>query len=276
SLRAGGVNRLSIGAQSFSDRELKCVGRLHSAAETKEQVSLARKAGFRNINLDLIAGLPYQTHLSWQASLDEVARLRPEHVSIYLFEADEKSRLGRAVARQESGYHAGAMPGENFMAEAYERARAALGGEGYAQYEISNFALPGHESRHNQKYWTRQPYWGFGAGAHSFDGSSRWSNEADPEAYQARLDRGELPVAESHVLSDREHLEEFFFLGLRQARGVSLNLARQLWGHPPLDWWQARARQLERDGLLIEKDGCLRLAESAYLISNEVFQQFIM
>ncbi len=271
-----GVNRLSIGAQSFSDQELKCVGRLHSPSDVKEQVKLAREAGFRNISLDLIAGLPYQTLSSWQSSLEAAVSLRPEHLSIYLFEVDEKSRLGREIMHHESGYHTGAMPGEDFMAEAYERAREALGREGYQQYEISNFALAGYESRHNRKYWERQPYWGFGAGAHSFDGSRRWSNEVETEAYQARLAEGELAVAESHVLSDGEHVEEFFFLGLRQARGVSLSLAREWWGHSPFNWWEERVRQLQQDGLLTEKEGRLRLAENAYLLSNEVFQQFLM
>jgi oxygen-independent coproporphyrinogen III oxidase len=270
-----GVNRLSIGAQSFIDRELRCVGRLHSASETEEQVTLAREVGFQNISLDLIAGLPYQTISSWQSSLEEVVRLFPQHVSVYLFEADEHSRLGKEVIRQQSGYYAAAMPGDDFMAEAYERAREVLCGEGYAQYEISNFALPGYESRHNRKYWERQPYLGFGAGAHSFDGSRRWSNESEPAAYQARLGNGELPIAESHVLSSCESVEEFFFLGLRQARGVSLSLARERWGRPPLNWWEDRARQLEWEGLLTEKDGRLRLAENAYLISNEVFQRFL-
>jgi oxygen-independent coproporphyrinogen III oxidase len=271
-----GVNRLSIGAQSFNDRELSAVGRLHSSSDTGRLIALAREAGFRNISLDLIAGLPYQTEASWQESLNAVARLRPEHVSIYLFEADGRSRLGREVIAGGGRYHASAVPGEDFVAEAYAQAREALAREGYSQYEISNFALPGHESLHNQKYWQLRPYLGLGAGAHSFDGVRRWSNDVEPERYQARLREGELPLAEIHSLSPSEQLEEFFFLGLRQRRGLSLDLARQRWGKAPLNWWEERVRSLKEEGFLKERDGWLSLNESAYLVSNEIFEQFLM
>lgn len=274
-LRAMGANRLSIGAQSFDDRELRSVGRLHSAADTVEQVAAARRAGFSNLGLDLIAGLPYQTAESWRKSLQALASIEPEHVSIYLFEADEKSRLGREVLRHGRLSHAAAIPGEDFMARAYEIASEFLAKEGYEHYEISNFAFPGRRSIHNQKYWQRQPYLGLGAGAHSFDGVQRWANEVSPEKYQSSIAREELPVIEMRVVGPAEEMEEFFFLGLRQREGVSLQEARLRWSEPPLNKWQEKARRLEIDGFLKQTEDRLSLTERAYLVSNEIFQEFI-
>lgn len=270
-----GVNRLSMGAQSFDDRELRTVGRLHSAAETVEQVEAARRAGFRNLGIDLIAGLPYQTLESWRKSLQVLARMEPGHVSIYLFEADEKSRLGREVLRHGQLIAAGELPDEDFMVRAYEAACEFLAKEGYEHYEISNFARPGRRSIHNQKYWQRQPYIGLGAGAHSFDGSQRWSNEVSPEMYQSRLGRDELPIAEWHTVGSAEEMEEFFFLGLRQREGISLEQARLRWSDPPLNGWIEKARRLENDGFLKQAEGRLSLTDRAYLVSNEIFQEFI-
>lgn len=274
-LLSSGVNRLSIGAQSFDDRVLRSVGRLHSAEETIGQVRAARRAGFQNISLDLIAGLPYQTLESWQASLQALVRLAPEHVSIYLFEADEKSRLGREMAQQGHRSHASAMPGEDFMAQAYEVGCGFLAKEGYEHYEISNFAIPGRRSIHNQKYWQRQPYLGLGAGAHSFDGQIRWSNEVSPERYQACIARDMLPIAWKQAVGPLEEMEEFFFLGLRQRDGVSLDQARERWSNPPLNRWIDAAQRLESSGYLKQSESRLRLSEQAYLISNEIFQEFI-
>lgn len=274
-LRAMGANRLSIGAQSFDDRELRSVGRLHSAADTIEQAAAARRAGVTNLSLDLIAGLPYQTIESWRKSLQALASIEPEHVSIYLFEADEKSRLGREVLRHGHLSHAAAIPDEDFMARAYEIASEFLAKEGYEHYEISNFALPGRRSIHNQKYWQRQPYLGLGAGAHSFDGGQRWANEVSPEGYQSSIAREELPIIERRVVGPAEEMEEFFFLGLRQREGVSLQEARLRWGEPPLDKWQEKARRLEIDGFLKQTEDRLSLTERAYLVSNEIFQEFI-
>ena len=149
-------------------------------------------------------------------------KLRPEHVSLYLFEVDEKSRLGREVVHGGNRYHAATVPSDDFMADAYESGCAFLASEGYAQYEISNFALPAFESRHNRKYWQLAPYVGLGAGAHSFDGARRWSNQIDVQGYMAKLDAGLAPIDEFRALTVEEQVEEFFFLGLRQVEGVNL------------------------------------------------------
>jgi oxygen-independent coproporphyrinogen-3 oxidase len=270
-----GVNRLSIGAQTFQDQELRAVGRLHSASDTRELVQRARGAGFTNLSIDLVAGLPHQTAESWRSNLEAVLRLAPPHISLYLFEIDEKSRLGREVIHSGTRYHAPAVPGEEFMAEAYEMGREALRREGYIQYEISNFARPGYESRHNLKYWQLDPYLGLGAGAHSFDGINRWANLNSAESYISELASGRTPIADVRRLSPKEQVEEFFFLGLRQAEGVSLAAARKQWGEDLLSRWQGRIETLTQNGLLTTSGENFRLAETAYLVSNEVFQQFV-
>jgi len=270
-----GVNRLSIGAQSFDDRELRSTGRLHSASAIRDQVAAARRAGFENISLDLLAGLPFQSLSSWRNTLEEAVNLRPEHISVYLFEADEKSRLGREITRGGQAYHAGAVPDDDFVAGAYEMALRMLVEEGYIQYEISNFSRPGFESVHNRKYWQMRPYLGLGAGAHSFDGVRRWLNTIEAEAYLEKLARGESPIAGSRLLSATERTEEFFFLGLRQRQGVRLDHARRLFSDVPLGPWEAKLQQLSSEGWLVERDGWYSLSEPALLVSNEIFEQFL-
>jgi oxygen-independent coproporphyrinogen III oxidase len=269
------VNRLSIGAQTFDDRELRSVGRLHSSEDTRQLVREARRAGLLNISLDLIAGLPHQTLVTWSETLSEAISLNPGHISVYLFEIDGNSVLGREKLNGGTRIHANAVPSEDFMADAYEMARDRLSREGYKQYEISNFARPGRESRHNQKYWNLEPYLGLGAGAHSFSGEMRWSNETDVGAYQAILARGESPLTDVRKLSSKDQIEEFFFLGLRQRAGVDLDVARQRWGTARLDPWGAAIASLARDGWIETRADCIRLSDRALLVSNEIFQQFI-
>jgi len=271
-----GVNRLSIGAQSFHDRELASVGRLHSGGEVEAQVRMARAAGFENLSVDLIVGLPHQTRASWLASLARAIELEPEHVSVYLFEVDEKSRLGNEVLRQGGRYHAAAVPEDEFMAAAYEQAQELLPSAGLVQYEISNFARLGFESRHNRKYWRLDPYLGLGAGAHSFDGCVRWSNIISTGEYAACLAGGDLPIAERSVLTEAEKIEEFFFLGLRQCGGVDLDAATRRWGSAALEPWQSRIDSLLQTGSLKQGGRQLRLAPETYLLSNEVFQELLL
>ena len=272
---AVGINRLSIGGQSFSDEELRSVGRLHSAADTGALIQSARGEGFVNISVDLIAGLPHQTLSSWQSSLESVTALQPEHVSIYLFEIDNKSRLGSEVLRHGIRYHADAVPDEDYVAEAYSQARASLRQAGYVQYEISNFALLGHESIHNRKYWQLKPYLGLGAGAHSSDGQFRWENTTAVEEYQRRMAQGESPICEQRRLTPDAQLEEFFFLGLRQSEGINLAEAVRRWGSGPIERWDQKIESLKNDGWLEQCNGHVRLADKALLVSNEIFQEFI-
>lgn len=274
--RRAGINRLSIGAQSFADAELGAVGRLHSAEDTREFVRQSRRAGFTNMSLDLIAGLPHQTSASWRESLENAARLRPEHLSVYLFEVDEKSRLGNEVLRHGARYDAGTVPDENFMADAYEEAREFLKSEGYEQYEISNFARPGFESRHNLKYWRREFYSGLGPGAHSFDGAHRWENVTSAAEYRARIESGNSPIVNRRELTKTEQLEEYFFLGLRECRGVDLKEVRPRWGGEAETTIGRIVADLSERGLVSSDNGRVRLRPHAYLVSNEVFQQFLL
>jgi len=274
-MRLLGVNRLSIGAQSFDDRELRAVGRLHSASATEELVCEARRVGFQDISLDLIAGLPHQTPASWLNSLRAAVKLEPEHLSLYLFEIDEKSRLGREVLEDGRRYHAQEVLGDDFMADAYEAGRAFLEQEGYAQYEISNFARRGSESRHNLKYWRLEPYVGLGAGAHSFDGACRWSNVEGPQVYERQLALNLSPISEIRALSPDEELEEFLFLGLRQRQGVDLTVAGQRWGKDLLGRWEAKMEVLAKEGWLERAGTTFRLTDRALLVSNEIFQEFV-
>jgi putative oxygen-independent coproporphyrinogen III oxidase len=270
-----GVNRLSIGAQSFADAELRSVGRLHSAGDTRTLVQAARGEGFRNVSMDLIAGLPHQTELSWEASLQSVIALEPEHVSVYLFEIDEKSRLGSEVLRHGIRYHAGAVPDEDFVADAYNEGRRLLGQAGYVQYEISNFAFRDRESMHNRKYWRLKPYLGLGAGAHSFDGQSRWENAPSVEEYEDLLERGGEPIRVKQRLTPDAQLGEFFFLGLRQMEGIDLAGARVRWGQELIHPWEQKIASLQHDGWLVGSNEGVRLAEKSLLVSNEIFQEFI-
>jgi oxygen-independent coproporphyrinogen-3 oxidase len=192
-----------------------------------------------------------------------------------LFEIDENSRLGAEVIRHGNRYHAASVPDDDFMAEAYETACAELTKEGYAHYEISNFALPGFESQHNRKYWRLQPYIGLGAGAHSFDGAHRWANLTQHEEYRQKIAEGVSPIAEWSHLDRVGQLEEFFFLGLREREGISLRTAREHWGDREVLRWEPKISELVRDGWLEREADRLRVAPRALLVSNEIFREFL-
>src|SRR6267378_4331798 len=195
---------------------------MHRRTDIYRAVPILREAGIRNISFDLIAGLPHQTRESWRQSLDELAVLAPEHVSVYLLEIDEGSRLGKELLGGGAKYSAGAVPSEDEMAEFYEMAQEALGAAGYHHYEISNWAKPGFESKHNLKYWRRELYLGFGAGAHSFSGTERWANARDAVEYVSAVQGGRLPVEQHERLTTESALEEELFLGLRQLDGIDV------------------------------------------------------
>ena len=180
-----GINRVSLGVQSFIAKELSRTGRKHTAQTVVDDVAMLRDAGITNINLDLIAGLPFQTRESWNKSLHWIECIGAPHVSVYMLEVDDDSNLGRELLVLGSRYGAGAVPSEDDIADFYELAVERLCRIGIARYEISNFARPGFESRHNLKYWHREPYLGFGADAHSFDGESRWQNAESASDYVA-------------------------------------------------------------------------------------------
>jgi putative oxygen-independent coproporphyrinogen III oxidase len=262
-----GINRVSFGLQSFADKELIAAGRMHRRADIYRVVPILREAGIRNISFDLIAGLPHQTKESWRQSLAELAALAPEHVSVYLLEIDEGSRLGKELLQGGGKYSAGAVPSEDEMAEFYEMAQKALRAGGYHHYEISNWAKPGFESRHNLKYWRREPYLGFGAGAHSFSGTERWANAHDAATYVAAVQGGRLPVEQQERLTADGALEEELFLGLRQLDGIDLGRIEREYGVT----LGTRFERIAAAGLVEREGSVVRLAPEKLSVSNEVF-----
>ena len=266
-----GINRVSFGLQSFSDRELVAAGRMHRRADIYRAVPILRVAGIRNISFDLIAGLPYQTRESWRQSLDELAGLAPEHVSVYLLEVDEGSRLGKEMLQGGTRYSAGAVPSDDDMAEFYETACEALNAAGYHHYEISNWAKPGFESRHNLKYWRREPYLGFGAGAHSFSGTERWANAHDAAVYVGAIEGGRLPAEQHEVVTAKQALEEELFLGLRQLDGIDVARIEREYGVT----LAARFDPLASAGLVERNGNVVRLAPARLSVSNEVFVELL-
>jgi oxygen-independent coproporphyrinogen-3 oxidase len=273
-----GIDRVSFGLQSFVDKELIAAGRMHRRADIYRAVPILREAGISNISFDLIAGLPHQTKESWRQSLDELKALVPEHVSVYLLEIDEGSRLGSELLRGGMRYSAGAVPSEDEMAEFYETAQEELRAAGYHHYEISNWAKPGFESKHNLKYWRREAYLGFGAGAHSFSGTERWANGHDATDYvnamqgaQPGLAVPRLPVEQHEKLTAESALEEELFLGLRQLEGIDVARIERAYGvtlAPRFDLL-ATAGFVEREGSVV------RLAPGRLNVSNEVFVELM-
>jgi oxygen-independent coproporphyrinogen III oxidase len=256
---AAGINRVSLGVQSFIREEIAATGRNHRAETVASDLETLGEAGISNYNIDLIAGLPGQTMASWRQSLDWIAGLSPPHCSVYMLEIDDDSRLGREKLLGGVRYGAGRLPSEGETADMYELAVDWLAGLGILRYEISNFARPGFESLHNLKYWQLEPYIGFGADAHSFDGKERWQNVESPEDYVG-LGCAE-PVAANLM-------EEKFFIGLRLARGIC----------PTLEEWrryEAPIRRFVNEGLLETEGETLRLTRRGVLLSNEVFQEFL-
>jgi oxygen-independent coproporphyrinogen III oxidase len=266
-----GINRVSFGVQSFCDAELQAAGRMHRRADVYRAAGILRTAGIANISFDLIAGLPKQTRATWRDSLDSLVELAPEHVSVYLLEVDEGSRLGAELLRGGKRYSAGDVPGDDEMAEFYEAGCSVLEAAGYQHYEISNWAKPGFASRHNLKYWRREAYFGFGAGAHSFSGTERWANAHDAAGYVAAITAGRLPVEQLERLTAEGALEEELFLGLRQLEGIDIGRIEREYG-VSLD---SRFERLTSAGLIEREGSLVRLAAGRVSVSNEVFVELM-
>jgi putative oxygen-independent coproporphyrinogen III oxidase len=294
-----GVNRVSLGVQSFVDAECSSVGRLHSRTVTLDDIARLRTRGIGNIGIDLIAGLPHQTAESWEFTLSETLATGVPHVSIYMLEVDEDSRLGSELLAGGNRYHAHFVPDEDLTADLYLAACERLEQDRVNQYEISNFARPVthgiglHDSRHNLKYWTRQPYLGFGVDAHSMLSASttlaeqgieavRFASPDSLEVYSAAVNSTQLVAARvkqllaSRTLIDSENaLEESFFLGLRMNCGVSLAGIASRFGQPAIDELATAFDELIDAGLLQRDGDRVRLTSRGRLLSNEVFARFI-
>lgn len=269
-----GVNRISLGVQSFVNRESAAVGRTHTANSCLAEIHRLRDAGIAEVAIDLIAGLPYQTQASWQQSLELAAASGATHISVYMLEVDEDSRLGLEILNNGRRLHAPATPCAELSADLYEQACEYLQGHGFPQYEISNFATPAHQSRHNRKYWERSPYFGFGADAHSMlraeNGAVRFANPDDLKLYM------HSPCNRIVTRIDAQFaLEESLFLGLRLCEGVSIARLREAFGYASVEAVARAARELIDHGLLLEQDGHWRLTPRGRLISNDVFAHLL-
>jgi oxygen-independent coproporphyrinogen-3 oxidase len=265
-LRSLGVNRASFGAQTFDDRDLKQLGRTHSADDISKTFQQLRDARFENVNFDLIAGLPGQTFSGWQRNLERALALRPEHLSLYLLDVHEGTPLADQI-------RSGMRPktDDDLAGEMYATMIEQVCAAGYDHYEISNFCRPGFESRHNTKYWAGAPYYGFGNSAHSYDGHRRrWANERDTMKYVRAIENNESPIAERTKLDEEDARSESIFLGLRLMRGIDLRNYQARFGDLREQYNGELARLMDAE--LIEiADDVLKLTTRGALLSNEVF-----
>jgi putative oxygen-independent coproporphyrinogen III oxidase len=262
-----GVNRASFGVQTFNDRALKLLARGHDANDARETFQMLREAGFENVSFDLIAGLPNQTLKDWEKNLDEAIKLSPEHLSLYLLEIHQGTPLAEQVR---SGRQP--QPDEHLAARMYEMMLDKLAAAGYEQYEISNFARAGFESRHNSKYWRLEPVLGFGVSAHSFDGFERYSNERDTAKYVELIERtGSAEVSREKI----EAASEFVFLGLRMENGIRLSEFEGRYGFDLSERFASELASFREADLVETMDDRLRLTRKGKLFSNEVFAAFV-
>ena len=266
-----GINRASFGAQTFDDRELKMLGRTHDSGDIRKTFEYLRDTGFDNINFDLIAALPGQTMDGWKRNLDEALQLRPEHLSLYVLDVHEGTPLHDQINR---GMRP--KPDEDLAAEMYALMIDRVRDAGYEHYEISNFCLPGFHSRHNTKYWSGAPYYGFGNSAHSYDGSRRrWANERDAAKYVDLIDRSDSSIAERTELTEEDTRSEAVFLGLRLMRGIDLESYRVRFGMDLLEQFNGELDRLQAAGLIAIAEERLMLTTRGALLSNEVLAIFV-
>ena len=269
--RSLGVNRASFGAQTFDDSELARLGRSHTSDDTRRTFRYLRDAGFANVSFDLIAGLPGQTMAGWRRNLDEAFLLRPEHLSFYLLEVHEGTPLANHIM---SGLQP--KPDEDLAAEMYEVMLDRAVEAGYEHYEISNLCLPGYESRHNTKYWTGAPYYGFGCSAHSYDGGHRrWANERELVRYMEIIEQDRPAIVSETQLTEADRQAEAVFLGLRMMQGFSFKEYQQEFGADLRAKHENDLTRFREAGLIECSGDLLRLTKAGALLSNEVFAAFV-
>jgi len=266
-----GVNRLSIGVQTFNDRLLKAIGRAHDRASVLRAFRLARRIGFDNVSLDLMFGLPGQTAEDLKASLKEACALEPEHLSIYSLQIEPRTifynRLKNGTLK---------LPDQDMEAEMYEYIMDFLDAHGYKQYEISNFTKPGFESRHNLLYWNNEEYYGFGAGSHGYVQGERVVNAGAVKGYIRRIRETGSARTASHPVTPQEKMEEEMFLGLRKIDGVSKREFYRKFGRTMHDLYGESIDRLKSKGLLYENDDRIALTRTGLLLGNDVFQEFLL
>ncbi len=265
-----GVNRLSLGVQSFDDRLLRILGRIHNASEARETYIMAREVGFDNINLDLMYGLPTQTLKQWQDSLEEALELEPEHLSLYALTLEESTPLYTDIRGNKTF-----APDSDMAADMYSTAEERLEDAGYNHYEISNWARPERESKHNLNYWHNGPYLGIGAGAHSYLNRERFWNAAQPQEYIRQVREKGLAVAGKELISPDIEKADYIILGLRLSGGLDLLEFKIRYDTDISQLYGDEMSFLKETGLLEELNGTLRLTSKGRLLGNEVFQRFL-
>jgi oxygen-independent coproporphyrinogen-3 oxidase len=272
--RTSGVNRLSLGVQSFDDTFLRSLGRAHNAEQAFKAYKDARRAGFKNIGIDLMHSLPSQNIIQWQNDLKRAIQLSPEHLSIYGLTVEEGTPFYRRYP-----YNSPEMPDDDLSADMFEMADDLLTASGYEHYEIANYARPGYRSRHNSGYWQRDGNLGLGVGAHSLfkDGNGvRTSNVNTLDNYREAVTAGRLPRLDSQRLSQDEAMEEYMFLRLRMADGISLDEFEQEFGRPCRGVYGKVIDELVSFDLLLSHKTDLRLTKRGMLLSNQVFTRFLL
>lgn len=272
--RSAGVNRLSLGVQSFDDHLLKTLGRIHSAQQARDAFSAARSAGFTNIGIDLIHALPGQTAQMWHTDLEQALQLAPEHISVYGLSVEEQTPFAELYAEDSP-----LLPDEELAAGMFETADTLLTAHGYEHYEIANYARPGFRSHHNSGYWQRDGYLGLGAGAHSFLRDEccdiRFGNTPDIDKYIAAIQGGSLARLDAATLSREDAMAEFMFLGLRLADGIEFSIFEQEFGVSPEKMYAKIFDELVPAGLLERGKDNIRLTRRGMLLSNQVFARFL-
>ncbi|HSB09048.1 MAG TPA: radical SAM family heme chaperone HemW [Blastocatellia bacterium] len=277
---ASGINRASVGVQSFIDRELVALSRTHTSCDARRTIDLLREAGLVNISLDLIAGLPEQGLADWEFNLGEALSIRPEHLSLYLLEVKEGTQLHGQIKRGSRP-----RPDDDVAAEMYRMICDSIQSAGYEQYEISNFArlvetdppktASPFRSMHNVKYWTGASFYGMGCGAHSYDGRARWVNVLKTEAYIEQVASSGQAISERHGLSENDRAAEALFMGLRLREGISLTEFQSEYGVDVIERYRDELPRLAEAGLVEVDGGRLALTPAGRLLSNEVFVSFI-
>ena len=269
-MQRAGVNRLSFGVQSFNDRELRGIGRIHTAAEARAAVEMARREGFSNVSLDLMYGLPGQGPESWKNSLEEAILLELSHLSLYQLTVEEQTPLQRMITDGER-----AVPREELIAEMDEITSGLTGSAGLRRYEISNYSQAGSECRHNRVYWQNDSYFGCGAGAVSYIGGSRRRNENIPESYCDLVEAGESVVVETEILSRDESLRETVIMGLRMTEGVSVAAVKERFGVDLGEYYGTSLEDLIRKDLLWLTDSSLCLTARGRIFANQVMAELV-
>ncbi|MDD2959096.1 MAG: radical SAM family heme chaperone HemW [Lachnospiraceae bacterium] len=274
--RQCGINRLSIGLQSADAKELRLLGRIHTWEMFLDNYENARRAGFTNINIDLMSALPGQTVESWQSTLEKVLALKPEHISAYSLIIEEGTpfyeRYGAEAAMREKGQAGHELPSEEAEREMYYDTKRLLEAAGLGRYEISNYARPGYESRHNSGYWTRRDYAGFGLGASSLLHNLRYKNTDVLADYL----EGDFSKREVLVLSKDNQIEETMYLGLRMMQGISKQKFLEDFQVPVDVVYRSQLELLQRKGLLRETGNRIRLTELGIDVSNRVLAEFLL